>query len=389
MIAAYVKPTNRCNVGCSHCYLPESVRMTSERMDQATLRSTAEFLAEMQAAQRMDSTLIIWHGGEPLVMPPDWYFRAGEILDEVLPGHSETMQTSLMPFRKEYIDLVKQRFGSFLGSSIDFSQRRLGGSVDAYHDLFMTKVELARNNGITIAPGVVPSVVDLGHESDIVTWFVDRGFGSFNIDRYNAYEAHFPDRPNNAQHSAFLIGLLDALLDRMDDHGTAPVVGTINAGIAGVLHGIPGDRWGGSCMTDFVVVEPNGSLNNCPDKATIEQSLGRAEEGYKAFSAGKFRRKWIRHQAIGHQNDYCGGCEFFHFCKTGCPITPNDPASEGGECSGYKSFLSHVRDIASSESGDARLRAYLGQRRLRDDAFSVYDRAVAASGRSSESGCAV
>lgn len=389
MISAYLKPTNRCNVGCSHCYLPESVRMSSFRMDDATLRATAGFLAQMQAAQRAESTLVIWHGGEPLVMPADWYMRAGEILDQVLPGHRETMQTSLIPFREEHVELVRTRFGAFLGSSVDFSQRRLNGSVDAYHRLFMQKVDLARENGITVAPGVVPATVDLGREREIVAWFVDRGFSSFNIDRYNAYETHFPDRPNNAQHAAFLIGLLDALLERMDDSGSAPVVGAVNAGIAGVLYGIPGDRWGGSCMSDFVVVEPDGSLNNCPDKASIEAPLGQVAEGYTAFATGKFRRKWVRHQSVGHRNDYCLGCENFHFCRTGCPITPNDPAVEGGECSGYKSFLTHVRGLAATESGLARLRGYLGQKRLRDDAYSVYDRAVAASGRSVETACAI
>lgn len=386
MISAYVKPTNRCNVGCSHCYLPEHVRMTSARMEMSVLRRTAEFLKDMQERQRQDGTLIIWHGGEPLVMPVDWYWEAGAILDEVLPGHRQTMQTSLIPFRQEHVEFVRKRLGAFLGSSVDFSQRKLNGSVEEYHSLFMKKVDLARDNGITIAPGVVPSTNDLGHEVEIVNWFVDRGFNSFNIDRYNAYEAHFPDRPNNAEHSRFLSGLLDALLDRLETHGTTPVVGTIRAGIAGVLHGVPGDRWGGSCMSDFVVVEPDGGLNNCPDKASIEENLAHVDAGYAGFAGSLLRRKWIRHQAVGHQNHFCLGCENFHFCKTGCPITPNDPVLEGGECSGYRSFLTHVRTLANTGKREL-LDAYLAMKRTRDAEFSAYDQALAASSRSSGAAC--
>lgn len=387
MISAYLKPTNRCNVGCSHCYLPESVRMTSNRMGMDTVRRSAEFLAEMQARQRKSSTLVIWHGGEPLVMPPDWYMQAGEILDEVLPGHVETMQTSLIPFREEFVDLVRSRFSSFLGSSVDFSQRRLNGSVEAYHELFMKKVDLARSNGITVAPGVVPSLHDVGRERFIVDWFVDRGFKSFNIDRYNAYEAHFPDRPNNAEHSRFLIGLLDALLERMETSGEAPVVGAVRAGIQGVLFGLPGDRWGGSCMTDFVIIEPDGGLNNCPDKSTLEPHLSHLDAGYGGFAGSMLRRKWIRHQAVGHQNSYCTGCENLHFCKTGCPITPNAPELEGGECSGYKSFLSHVRRLSTGPKASV-LKAYAEQKRQRDSDFSAYDGALAASSRSLDAACA-
>lgn len=388
MISAYIKPTNRCTVGCSHCYLPESVRLGSERMSADTLRSAAVFLAEMQAMARHEGTFVIWHGGEPLVMSPDWYFRAGEVLDEVLPGHRETMQTSLIPFREEFVELVKARFNSFLGSSVDFSQRRLGGSVEAYHELFMRKVDLARENGIRVSPGVVPSTHDLGREREMVGWFVDRDFASFNIDRYNAYEAHFPDRPDNAQHSAFLSGLLDALLGQMEKTGKAPYVGAIAGGINGVLHGVGGDRWGGSCMSDFVVVEPDGSLNNCPDKASVEAPFGVVGGGYKAFAADRFRRNWVRHQQIGHQNPYCAGCENLHFCKTGCPITPNTPETEGGECSGYKRFLTHVREVAARDGGRAALEAYLRQRRPRDETGSAYDQALAATDRSAGSACA-
>lgn len=389
MIAAYLKATNRCNVGCSHCYLPESVRASSVKMAPDTLSAAAHFLADMQKFTRRDATAVIWHGGEPLVISPDWYFRAGEVLDVVLPGHTETMHTSLIPFRAEFVELVKTRFNSFLGSSVDFSQRQLNGSVDAYHTLFMKKVDLARENGITVAPGVVPAKIDVGRESQIVRWFVDRGFRSFNIDRYNAYEAVFPDRPDNAEHSRFLSGLLDALLIEMDRSGHAPVVGAIRAGIDGVLHGLSGDRWGGSCMSDFVVVEPDGSLNNCPDKSSIEESFGNVSQGYREFAMNKVRRSWIRHQGVGHQNDFCGGCENFHFCRTGCPITPNVPSQEGGECSGYRGFLSHIRSISKTEAGRAMLEAYTTQRRARDAEFSVYDAVAASAGRSSQSACSV
>lgn len=388
MISAYIKATNRCNVGCTHCYLPEAVRMSSVRMAPETIEQTASFLAEMQVMGRHDSTMVIWHGGEPLVVSPDWYFRAGEILDRVLPGHRETMQTSLIPFREEFVELVRARFNSFLGASVDFSQRRLNGSVSAYHDLFMKKVDLARENGITVAPGVVPSTADVGREAEIVDWFVDRDFNSFNIDRYNAYEAHFPDRPTNRQHAQFLIGLLDALLVRMDEAGSAPWVGAIRGGISGVLHGVGGDRWGGSCMSDFVVVEPDGSLNNCPDKSSIEAPFANASDGYRHFAGSKARRNWIQHQAMGHQNSHCKGCEFFHFCKSGCPITPNAPEAEGGECSGYHSFLTHVRKLAATVDGKARLTAYLDQERRRD-ALSFYDQALASRESAGRAACAI
>lgn len=363
MITAYVKPTNRCNVGCTHCYLPESVRADKRRMDDETLTTTARFISKMQARGRHDGAHILWHGGEPLVLSADWFWKAGEILDRELLGHTESMQTSLIPLRKEHIELLVKRLGGFVGSSVDFSQRMIKGSVEEYHRLWMKKVDMARLAGIEVIPGVVPTTRDIGNERDMVRWFVDRDFGAFNIDRYNAYGTVFSDRPSNKQHSQFLSGLFDALMDEMQRTGQAPLVGATRASITGVLYGIGGDRWGGTCQSDFIVVEPDGELNNCPDKASFEESFGNVASGFDEFAKNRFRRKWIKHQALTHKESYCYSCENQHFCQSGCPITPNGQAHGEDECSGYHSYLAHVRRFTSTDEGKALTIAYLNQTR--------------------------
>jgi radical SAM protein with 4Fe4S-binding SPASM domain len=190
---------------------------------------------------------------------------------------------------------------------------------------------------------------------------MDRGFAGFNVDRYNAYGTSFPDRPTNREHGRFLDGLFLAMMASMEKNGWAPLNGAIKASITGVLHGVGGDRWGGSCMSDFVVVEPDGSLNNCPDKSSFEESFGNVTDGFRAFAGSRFRRKWIKHQALTHKEDYCFSCENQHFCKSGCPITPNGPAHGEDECSGYKTYLSAVRSFVSTEAGRALAAAYIDQ----------------------------
>ncbi len=361
MITAYVKPSNRCNVGCTHCYLPESVRADQRRMTDETLLATAQFLGDMQSRGRHAGAHVLWHGGEPLVLRADWYFEAGELLDRVLPGHTESMQTSLIPLRPDHLPLLKERFGSFVGSSMDFSQRQINGSVEAYHRLWMKKVDMARAVGITVVAGVVPTRRELGREAEMVRWFVDRGFDAFNVDRYNAYGTYFDDRPSNLQHSYFLMGLFDALMTEMEETGSAPLNGAIRAGITGVLYGVGGDRWGGSCMNDFIVVEPDGSLNNCPDKSSFEESFGNVNDGFDDFAKSRFRKKWVRHQNLTHKEDHCHGCENQHFCQSGCPITPNGAPHGEDECSGYRTFLHHVRTWAARGSNRDTAVAYLNQ----------------------------
>jgi radical SAM protein with 4Fe4S-binding SPASM domain len=364
LITAYVKPTNFCNVGCSHCYLPEAVRADRKRMSFDTLRQLVAFLRDMATYGRHQGTHVLWHGGEPLTLPPEFFFEAGAILDEGLPGHTESLQTSLIPLRPDHIPVLQQRCGHHVGTSIDFSQRRIKGSVESYHDLWMKKVDLARQNSILVIPGVVPTVGEIGREAEMVRFFVERGFDFFNIDRYNAYGTSFPDRPSNHQHAHFLCGLYDALMAELERSGRAPLVGAMRGVLAGILEGLGGDRWGTTCQSNFVVVEPDGSLNTCTDKAGVEESYGNVADGFRAFATNKFRRKWIRHQAMTHRQDFCLTCENASWCKSACPITPNGAPDGEDECSGYKSFISHVRTRLETETGRALAHAYLYQLKL-------------------------
>jgi radical SAM protein with 4Fe4S-binding SPASM domain len=364
MILAYMKPTNYCNVGCTHCYLPESIRAHKELMNMNTLEDSVKLLGDMQnrmGLKKKDEVNLLWHGGEPLTVPLEWYEEAGEIMDKYIPDRMESIQTSLIPLKKEYIPFIQKRLDYQIGSSIDFSQRQIKGSVENFHSLWMKKVDLARDNGILVIPGAVPTRNELGRERFIVEWFMDRHFPMFNIDRYNSYANAFDDRPSNLEHSYFLISLFDVLMEKMDTHGWAPVIGAITGCITGVLFEQGGDRWGGTCQSDFVVVEPDGGLNTCPDKSTLEDPYSYAHEGWKAFAASKFRRKWIRHQNLSHKMPHCEVCENQTWCQSGCPITPNGKPMGEDECSGYKTFITHVRRFSQTEEGKVKLFKYLEQ----------------------------
>lgn len=351
-VVAYVKPTNYCNVGCEHCYLPESVRANAFRMTEDTLAGAAQLMQRMVTAQRAPGVLWIWHGGEPLTVPVTWYKAAGAILDAHIESRIESIQTSLIPYKGEFAPFIHDRCDSQLGSSIDFSQRKIKGSVEGYHDLWMKKVEMARADQIRVTPGIVPTKAELGRAGDIVTWMVDRGFAAFNVEKYNAYGAfNAAGCPSNKEHSDFLTELFhEVVIHRYQKGLTAPVVRVLQAAIGGVLHGEPGDRWGGSCMSSFVVVEPDGSLNNCPDKSTIDRPFSLLNEGPDAFLSSRERRNWIRLQVIGHGNRYCVTCDNSAWCKGGCPITPNDPDGQG-DCSGYSRFIGNVRSFVSTPEG--------------------------------------
>lgn len=292
-----------------------------------------------------------------MVLPPSWYIDAGDVLNETVGEHTQSMQTSLIPYTPKWADLIHRRFGGWIGSSFDFSGlRTLSSGRVSYEDLWMSKVEQARHDGITVIPSIVPTASDIYRASEIVDWFCDHGFTDFNIERYNEFDGPKTSCPSNKEHSQFLIRIFDSVMKRVTTTGKAPVVNTVSAAVRGVLYGVPGDRWGGTCQSDFVVIEPDGSTNTCPDRASHQSPFSNVRDGADSFLRSNDRRKWIRLQQIGHRNDFCSSCRFSDWCRSGCPLTKNDH-QESGDCSGYSIYLNHVLEFC--ESSPAVVEQYL------------------------------
>ena len=368
MLSVYLKPTNFCNVDCGHCYLPESVRANKEKLSEESLHKVMLFLQEMKEKGKHQSIFFIWHGGEPLVLPVSYFKMAHNIMDQYFQEDEriEAIQTSLIPYRKEYAELVNSRWRGEIGSSIDFSSRTIKGSVDDYHKLWLSKVDLARQDDILVIPCMTPNKEDCHRGSEIYDWFIEHDFWIWNIERYSNFNGTLPNFSTNREHSQFLIDIFDKVVEQIQTEGKAAFIKPIAAAIGGILYDLPGDRWGGTCQSDFIVINPDGSLNNCPDKDSYEESYGNIFEGYQSFVNAPLRKKWIRIQQAGHRIDECSTCENSTWCKSGCPITGNACSINGerDECSGYKNFINHVRNFLKQDKNHLKLLEQYHQQKL-------------------------
>src|SRR5207302_3352348 len=67
-----LQPTAFCNINCSYCYLPD--RNNKHVLEQSTVtRLFTELFASGWTAPQLT---VIWHAGEPLVVPPAFYREA-------------------------------------------------------------------------------------------------------------------------------------------------------------------------------------------------------------------------------------------------------------------------------------------------------------------------
>ncbi|MDI6672045.1 SPASM domain-containing protein [Pseudomonas aeruginosa] len=361
MLQVYLKPTNFCNVGCDFCYLPEDVRANKSRMSEATLQDSLVLIRNLAEREGHDRVSILYHGGEPLSMNAGILMDLSDKVRRGLTGIEiqEAIQTSLIPLRLSHIPFLQERCGGFVGSSIDFSGRTIQGSNSKYIDLWLEKVHLARSHSLHVGPIMVPTRNELGRVAEIYGWFKEHGFTHFNIERYNPYGAD-GDRPSNKEHSDFLSDLFDVSIEDLRRTGSCVTNNAVAAAIGGVLHNQPGERWGGTCQRDFLVINPDGALNTCPDRMEYETDLWpKVQDGIDAFQSSPERLGWIKVQHIDHIENHCRKCEFRSWCKSGCPITDHQVHTGAGECAGYRSHLAKVKEFVANEEGRRFATGYL------------------------------
>ncbi|MGA7871223.1 MAG: cyclophane-forming radical SAM/SPASM peptide maturase GrrM/OscB [Candidatus Binatus sp.] len=77
-----LQPTPFCNLDCTYCYLPE--RDSKRRMSDATLNRVFEFVFSSGIVEQ--GFTVVWHAGEPMVLPIAYYERAIEIVSAHNPG---------------------------------------------------------------------------------------------------------------------------------------------------------------------------------------------------------------------------------------------------------------------------------------------------------------
>lgn len=80
-----LQPTGFCNIDCSYCYLSD--RLTKARMQEDVIAMSAKMLAENGLTGEHLS--VVWHAGEPLVLPISYYEQAMAIVRDNIPAATE------------------------------------------------------------------------------------------------------------------------------------------------------------------------------------------------------------------------------------------------------------------------------------------------------------
>jgi uncharacterized protein len=105
-----------CNIDCTYCYLPD--RTDRSRISLETIAKACRHLAQDRLVA--DNPEVLWHAGEPLVLPAEFYERAFATIEAEIGGTAvrHKVQTNATLVNARWIDLFK-RWGVSVGVSLD------------------------------------------------------------------------------------------------------------------------------------------------------------------------------------------------------------------------------------------------------------------------------
>jgi uncharacterized protein len=180
-----IQPTPFCNINCSYCYLPD--RMNKAKIDAATIGKIAERVAESGLFQK--HLTVVFHAGEPMVLPPGWYHDFFSIFEKHLGQHQHKLtysfQTNGTLINEGWCELIKQ-YPVSIGLSIDGPEfihdaRRKTRNGKGTFSQVMRGAELLRKNGIRFHCIAVIGENSLNHAKEIFDFFYNSGCFSLGL----------------------------------------------------------------------------------------------------------------------------------------------------------------------------------------------------------------
>jgi radical SAM protein with 4Fe4S-binding SPASM domain len=365
------KPTKDCNADCAYCSAPPdgNGRWSFDDFTVIFDRLLPKFTGQVDW---------IWHGGEPMLMGPDYFKRCAEYANARHSGIRFAIQTNLLAYNsKRWKDVFEEVFGGRISTSYDPYQkyRTVKGSASTYDRLFWRALDHSIEDGFR---PLVIGVYDEGSISaafDIYDKALSYGVDGFDI-RYNyAYPA---GRANDSgmliapeSYGQMLIDLYDRWIVDVPVFRITP--------LDQMLEKVAGYRnmqcpWTRHCGGRFITVDPNGDAYNCSEFSDLGDTryrFGNLLTGQvqvntaqdmvfyppqvlaEAISSSPASREIMSRQILLPPD--CKTCRHFDECEGGCArdavLFERGMAGKFGYCRSWKMVFDRLK--ASVLSGEA------------------------------------
>lgn len=355
-ISVIIKPTHACNMSCRYCYVDHHAEQGT--MNYNTLENTIN-----QVLGNHNSAHFIWHGGEPLLLPLDFYKEAIKLQKRHNKPVSNGFQSNGTLVTAETLSFCTE-FHFDIGFSLDgpreindLTRCFMGG--ESNFEKTLTAIRNAKKQNVGSGIIVVVSKQNLWRLNEIYDFAQLEGLNiKLNplIRSGNATDNYFDLSIGPKEYGQALV----KLFDRWFNDDSQIRIDPFEELMGNLLTGQPrGCNYSVSCQHSFISVGPQGDIYPCGRFDGVQEFKWgniNTDDLYSILLSGKRRSLQERASQIKE----CQPCEYVSICNSGC--MHNAYMQEGNindrdnYCTSYKMLFSHISNAMSIELAKAEVK---------------------------------
>ncbi|MBF0564221.1 MAG: radical SAM protein [Nitrospirae bacterium] len=353
MATIILKPTENCNSNCLYCDVARKKRKV-RTMPPETLGIIFERINEYLTDKQEEDIHIIWHGGEPLLLGPDYFENAYRMQEETCGATKgricHAIQSNLTVFSEAFVPVFRKLGIDQIGSSFDPVPHVRGRGVekpdsDTYNRAFMKGDALSKKHGFSSGVIYVVTKKSLQKPLELFHYMANLKIGSgFDFHPVLIDDSRKKDLAiTPKQFVEFLGAIFPVWWEHRERY---PDVNPFKSYLTLIDERrqslVCSDS--GRCAYSHINIAPDGSLSHCgrsSDWGVLD--YGNVEQ--KSFSEVMLdeQRKALLVRTELLRNSGCGKCRFWTICHGGCPLdswfTHKDFRHKTNWCHAKRGFL--------------------------------------------------
>jgi uncharacterized protein len=325
-----LQPTPFCNLDCSYCYLPD--RNSRKQMRPEVLHQVFERVFGSGLIEHPFT--VVWHAGEPLVLPPRFYEGAFAIARQHNGAHvpfQHSFQTNATLLDQEWCELIRAH-RVLVGVSVDGPdflhdrRRRTRGGRGTLREV-LRGIRLLHDNAIPFYVITVLTADSLDYPDELFEFYQEHGIGAVG---FNVEEIEGPHAASSLSADGVPVRFRRFLkrFFALAAHARPPMrVRELDAALGLILRGgRPVERRQEVAPLAIISIDCDGNFSTFSPEL-----LGLPGARYGGFALGNVARDAFRAAAATPRfralaADVAAGvrrcratCPYFHYCGGGAP----------------------------------------------------------------------
>lgn len=330
MATVIFKPTEACNAKCIYCDVVHKKPRLPVIMPRETLELFFFRINEFLEEKPQEQMEIIWHGGEPLMLGPDYFAQALYFQEKHCgeTGHRirHSIQSNLTLFSRDFTEVMKKLGITSFGSSYDpiLNLRGLGPKRDsqAYNRRFMDGIRLVEEEGFGWGIIYVVTKLSLVKPLEIFNFlanFSPTGAFMFNpVLLYDSKLDHLKVTPE--EYADFLGAIFPAWWRHREEFPQVEPFFSLTRNLLKEDFSLMCCD-SGACARHHINLLPDGTLSLCGRSADwgLLQYGSIFDRTFSEVLADPQREVLLERNTVLPETD-CKGCRFWEICHGGCPL---------------------------------------------------------------------